>query len=101
MKQDSLRKKQRGTASPANDFFLSYHIPKENARDFLGSGDFFAAGGLGRRGEGKKVKFLRYWGTNQGSGPSDGIEGTAPLPTALFYRILEVPTPTRPKGGPL
>jgi len=49
MKQDSLRKKQRGTASPANDFFLSYHIPKENARDFLGSGDFFAAGGVGRR----------------------------------------------------
>ncbi|MFQ7138768.1 hypothetical protein [Evtepia sp.] len=61
MKQDSLRKKQRGTASPANDFFLSYHIPKENARDFLGSGDFFAAGEVGRRGEGHGKKFFWKW----------------------------------------
>jgi len=67
MKQDSLRKKQRGTASPANDFFLSYHIPKENARDFFPSGDFFAAGGLGRRGKGHGKKFFGN-GARKGQG---------------------------------
>ena len=66
----ALRKK-RGRASPGDDFFLSYHIPKENARGFFASGDFFAGRRPGRRGEGKKVKLLRYWGTNQGSGPSE------------------------------
>ena len=56
MKQDSLRKNS-GERRPLPMTSLSYHIPKENARDFLGSG-IFCGGRGGLPGRGTRKKFF-------------------------------------------